>query len=74
MCKLRQWVKDLPDVIRVTKKEYFLTVAVSFCFGVTLGFVFAPKRTKYSTIGSHNGNGNMGIGNVVEDEEEQMED
>ena len=74
MCKLRQWVKDLPDVIHVTKKEYFLTVAVSFCFGVILGFVFAPKRTKYSTIGSHNGNGNMGIGNVVEDEEEQMED
>ena len=72
MCKIRRLVKDLPDVMSVTKKEYFLTVAFSFCLGVILGFLFAPKRTKYSTIGSHNGNGNTGM--WEKDEEEQSED
>ena len=72
MCKIRRWVKDLPDVMSVTKKEYFLTVAFSFCLGFILGFLFAPKRTKYSTIGSHNGNGNTGM--WEKDEEEQSED
>lgn len=71
MCKIRQWVKDLPDVISVTKKEYFLTVAVSFFLGIIFGFAFAPKRIKYSIIGSHNGNGKMA---TWEDEEEQVED
>lgn len=70
MCKIRQWVKNLPEVISVTKKEYFLTVAVSFFLGIIFGFVFAPKRTKYSTIGSHNGNTGM----WEKDEEEQSED
>lgn len=72
MCKIRQWVKDLPDVISVTKKEYFLTITASFFLGIIFGFVFAPKRIKYSTIGSHNGNGNTGT--WTEDEEEQSED
>lgn len=25
--------------------------------GIVIGFVFAPKRIKHTTIGSHNGNG-----------------
>lgn len=58
MCKVKNWITTLTDVVEITKKEYLLTIATSLFCGIILGFVFSPKRTKYTMIGSHNGNGN----------------
>ncbi len=58
MCKIKKWMATLADIIEITKKEYLLTIATSLFCGIILGFVFAPKRTKYTMMGSHNGNGN----------------
>lgn len=57
MCRLKQWTQTLTDVVAMTKKEYMLTIASSLLGGIVIGFVFAPKRIKHTTIGSYNGNG-----------------
>ncbi len=57
MCRLKEWTQTLTDVVAMTKKEYILTIASSLLGGIVIGFVFAPKRIKHTTIGSHNGNG-----------------
>lgn len=63
MCKLKEWTKTLTDVVAMTKKEYVLTIATSLLGGIVIGFVFAPKRTRHTTIGSHNGSDNNNNGN-----------
>lgn len=80
MCKIREWMKSLTETTSMTKKEYILTITTSLFLGIILGFVFAPRRTKYTTIGSHNGSDNMNNGNdntgfgELEDEEFWEED
>lgn len=56
MCKMKEWTETLTDVVAMTKKEYILTIAASLLGGIVIGFVFAPRRIKHTTIGSHNGN------------------
>ena len=55
MCKVKEWMGTLTDVVELTKKEYFLTIAASLLGGILVGFVFAPKRTRHTVIGSNNG-------------------
>ena len=57
MCRLKEWIQTLTDVVAMTKKEYILTIASSLLGGIVIGFVFAPKRIKHTTIGGYNGNG-----------------
>lgn len=57
MCRLKEWTQTLTDVVAMTKKEYILTIASSLLGGIVIGFVFAPKRIKHTTIGSYNGDG-----------------
>lgn len=68
MCKMKKWMETLTDVVAMTKREYLLTIATSFLGGIVIGFVFAPRRTKYTTIGSHNGSKNKNNGNEYTDE------
>lgn len=63
MCKVKEWMGTLTEVVEMTKKEYALTVAASLLGGIVIGFVFAPKRIKHTTIGSHNGSDNSHNGN-----------
>lgn len=55
MCKVKEWMEGLTDVVELTKREYFLTIAASLLGGIIVGFVFAPKRTRHTMIGSNNG-------------------
>ncbi len=74
MCKMKEWMSTLTDVVEMTKKEYILTVAASLLGGIVIGFVFAPKRIKQTTIGSHNGNGSCDSdGELFEDWEDPEE-
>lgn len=68
MCKMKEWTKTLTDVVAMTKKEYVLTIAASLLGGIVIGFVFAPKRTRHTTIGSHNGSDNNNNGNGYQDD------
>lgn len=63
MCKVKEWMETLTDVVTMTKKEYVLAITTSLLGGIIIGFVFAPKRTKHTTIGSHNGSENRNNGN-----------
>lgn len=46
-------LQDLMDEEKsVTKKEFFLVVAVAFLYGMVLGIFFSPK--KHVVIGSNN--------------------
>ncbi len=63
MCKMKEWTETLTDIVAMTKKEYVLTIAASLLGGIVIGFVFAPKRIKHTTIGSHNGSDNTNNGN-----------
>lgn len=56
MCKVKEWMGTLTETMELSKKEYLLTVAASLFGGVIIGFLFAPKRTRRTVIGSNNGN------------------
>lgn len=76
MFKMKEWTKTWTNVVEMTKKEYLLTIAASLFGGIVIGFVFAPRRIKYTTIGSHNGSENQNNGNEnawQEEVEEEME-
>ena len=76
MFKMKEWTKTWTNVVEMTKKEYLLTIAASLFGGIVIGFVFAPRRIKYTTIGSHNGSENKNNGNEnawQEEVEEEME-
>lgn len=60
MCKMKEWMETLTDVVSMTKKEYVLTITSSLLGGIILGFMLAPKRTRHTTIGSNNGPKNSG--------------
>lgn len=77
MFKMKEWTKTLTNVVEMTKKEYLLAIAASLLGGIVVGFVFAPRRIKYTTIGSHNGSENQNNGNDngwQEEMEEEMEE
>lgn len=76
MFKMKEWTKTWTNVVEMTKKEYLLAIAASLFGGIVVGFVFAPRRIKYTTIGSHNGSENQNNGNEnawQEEVEEEME-
>ena len=76
MFKMKEWTKTWTNVVEMTKKEYLLTIVASLFGGIVIGFVFAPRRIKYTTIGSHNGSENQNNGNEnawQEEVEEEME-
>ncbi|EOS24009.1 hypothetical protein C806_02448 [Lachnospiraceae bacterium 3-1] len=68
MCKIKEWMETLTDVVTMTKKEYLLAITTSLLGGIVIGYVFAPRRTKYTMIGSHNGSKNKNNGNEYTDE------
>lgn len=74
MFKMKEWMKTLTDVVMMTKKEYLLTITTSLLGGIVIGFVFAPKRTKHTTIGSHNGSKNKNNGNGYQNDPYEDED
>lgn len=55
MCKVKEWMGTLTETMELSKKEYLLTVTASLFGGVIIGFLFAPKRTRHTIIGSNNG-------------------
>ncbi len=60
--KWELWQEMLEEVRSLTKREYFLTLAVCILSGILLGILFSPK--KRMVIGSFNGNtDDMGINN-----------
>ncbi len=63
MCKVKEWMETLTDAVTMTKKEYVLAITTSLLGGIIIGFVFAPRRTKYTTIGCYNGSENRNNGN-----------
>lgn len=82
MFKMKEWTKTLTNVVEMTKKEYLLAITASLLGGIVVGFVFAPRRIKYTTIGSHNGSENQNNGNdngngnesKLQEEAEEMEE
>lgn len=63
--------ESLTDLVTMSKKEYYLTIAVCILGGIVFGFIFSPKKT--TTIGSNNGNNNNGSFGTPEDEKENKE-
>ena len=55
MKRMIDFFKNIPDEIRLSKREFFLTVAVCILGGIVFGMISSPRKTQ--TIGSHNGNG-----------------
>ena len=74
MCKVKEWMEHLADTVELTRREYTLTIAVSLLGGVVLGFLFAPKRTRHTVIGSNNGPKSYGNEHGRWDELEEMDD
>lgn len=76
MFKIKEWTKTLTEVTEMTKKEYWLTITTSLFCGIIIGFVFAPKRIKHTTVGCHNGSSNKynGNGNGIQEGWEDDED
>ncbi|MEH2942814.1 hypothetical protein VSQ32_08035 [Lachnospiraceae bacterium KK002] len=63
MCKMKRWMETLTDVVEMTRKEYVLTITTSLLGGIIIGYIFAPRRIKYTTVGCHNGSKNRYNGN-----------
>ncbi len=52
MCKIKKWMETLTDVVEMTRKEYVLAITTSLLGGIVIGYIFAPRRMKYTTIGT----------------------
>ena len=61
-------METLTDVVEMTRKEYVLAITTSLLGGIVIGYIFAPRRMKYTTIGSHNGSKNRNNGNGYKDD------
>ncbi len=76
MCKVKEWMGTLTETMELSKKEYLLTVTASLFGGVIIGFLFAPKRTRHTIIGSNNGpkNSSNEYGHDFYDSWDELED
>lgn len=69
--KWNEWRELFAGETGITAREFCLTVAVAFLFGMVLGIFFSPK--KHVTIGSNNGSNNIVSGDDDWDDEWEEE-
>ena len=55
MKRVMNFFKDISEEIRISKREFLLTIAVCVLGGIVVGMIGSPRKKQ--VIGSHNGNG-----------------
>ncbi|MBD5396510.1 MAG: hypothetical protein HDR71_20095 [Lachnospiraceae bacterium] len=73
--KWNDFKESLTDIMEMSKKEFWLTMAVCILGGIVFGIFLSPKKSV--TIASNNGNNNgngSGSGNYVDGSEEAVEE
>ena len=73
--KWNDFKESLTDIMEMSKKEFWLTMAVCILGGIVFGIFLSTKKSV--TIASNNGNNNgngSGSGNYVDGSEEAVEE